>query len=350
MTESNAMLVKPMTYNLVARYFENKPLIDSLFKNFTYKKDNFIEAFANILISPGTYEDMAKKIASRSDQKYLTDKFELKHNQAWLEYSTRLKGMISKLSIEIDEAKATRKITGSYEALAYIDMQIENLKSKRSSVIKVLKKEQEFKDNLLEKNLQNINIDFLRTQSNELAFTKMLRRENLISKGDPQTQIQDYLSMRDSFKKLYPNNREVFDSLIADIQKLSSTEDRLNFLTKYEGMEYASDDIKNTVNGFIKQYLYPQEGVTLYDNAALESFIKNMDGKYEYQFAKDNNPLKKYVNAWINNTNTGRDPIVEKKISEYFNETSVKSADELYATNADFKEMVDSLFAKTSSE
>jgi hypothetical protein len=349
-TEEDSMVIKPMIYNLVGKYYESKPLIDELFTRFSIKKWNFIEAFANILMSPDTYKDIAKKIASRSDQVKLTEWFNIKNQQAWLEYSSRLKNIMAKIDIQIDDAKATRKLTGSAEAREFIDSQIETLKSKKSSIIKVLKKEQEFKNNLLEKNLQNINVEYLKNISNDFAFTKLLRRENLIGKANPEDQLKQYDSMKDQLKDLYPSHASMFDSVIEDIKNIQTTEDRANLLKKYDEMQYSSDLVKDTVDKMIRQYLFPQDGISLYDSSAIEKFIDNMDGKYEYQFAKENNPFKKWLWGWINNTNTGRDDILEKKISEYFKESTVKSADELYATNADFKEMIDSLRAQSSSE
>lgn len=229
-------------------------------------------------------------------------------------------------------------------------MNIETLKSKKSSVAKVLKKEQEFKNNLLEKNLQNINVEYLKGISRDFAFTKLLRKENLISKANPEDQIKEYTSMREQIKDLYPTHGDMFDAVIEDIKNLQTTEDRDNLLKKYADMQYSSDLVKDTVDKMIRQYLFPQDGISLYDNAAIEKFIQNMDGKYQYDFAKENNPFKKWIGGWINNTNTGRDDILEKKISEYFKESTVKSADELYATNSDFKEMIDNLRAQSSSE
>jgi len=352
--QEDSMVIKPMIYSLVSKYYDNKPLIDELFTRFRIDKPDFIKAFADILMSPDTYKDIAAKMASRWDQKVLTESFRVKHQQAWLEYHNRLQSIVDKLDIQIDDAKATRKLTGSAEAREFIDMNIETLKSKKSSVLKVMKKEQEFKNNLLEKNLQNINVEYLKNISNDFSFTKLLRRENLIGKGNPEDQLKQYVSMREQIKDLYPKHRDVFDSLIRDIEKvtdpMATMADRANLIQKYEDMAFSSDILKDTVDKMIRQYLFPQDGISLYDVSYLSNMIDSMKGKYTYNFAKENNPLKKWLWGWINNTNTGRNDVLEAKISEYFKEPTVKSADEMYDKNPEFRDMIDSLRAQSSSE
>jgi len=119
-TEKDSAIIKPMVYSIVQKYFENKNLIDELFKRFDPKKETYISALANILISPSTYEDIAKKMSTRVDQAPIIKNIKIKADQQWLEYTTRLKNMIKDISIEILELKESRKAQSSYAVKEYM--------------------------------------------------------------------------------------------------------------------------------------------------------------------------------------------------------------------------------------
>ncbi len=314
-------LLKPMIYSLIWKYIKNKPLIDELFKR--TKNQDFVKAFANILISPDSYADMAKKLSSRVEQPTVSKNFALAHDAAWTQYSNRLKWLITKLDFEIDAAKELKKISWNYTVRDMAEEKLTVLENKKRSIKKMLDKEVEYKDNLMERDLMNVNMKYLEDLTQDYSFATLLQTDKSIVQWNLEQRIKDHKSMRSQLKDLYSDNAPIFDEVLDDFKKVSewtaTMEDRKALLDKYKDRNYSSEIVKDTVDKMIESFMHPTDkSLSLYDHTVVEEIMKNKEGLLNPVFAKENNPFVKAISAWLNNSNSGRDDILEKKISEYF--------------------------------
>lgn len=106
--ESQAMLVRPMVYNLAAKYQQAKPVIDALFEKFdagSPKARDMVSVFADLIVSPSTYKDIAERYAKHANPE--EDEY-LKSIVAreWEKFEDALRVDADKIQLNIDKLKS----------------------------------------------------------------------------------------------------------------------------------------------------------------------------------------------------------------------------------------------------
>ena len=339
--ENDSLIIRPMIYSLVEQYARSKPLLLELFKR-KWDKIKFVEWFANILIQPNLYDDMVKRMPM---DKPLSKVFSDHADNAWLTFRTWIKERIAKAVDNAKEIKASIPSQSSSYVKESMRQQMKVLELNWKALYALLRKEKEFKDNIISLSKNNVNIKFLQTQANNYSLTRLLWREKPRAIPMPEAQKEKYFAIKDDLGKLYAWNKGMIDQLSQDIDASEWLEWIVALQNKYGAIDFKNDTLKNLINSILDIWFYKWDGIEIVDENIFKKTIDSLNWLYDYQYAKDNNPLAKKLSAWLSNANSGRDDIIEKRIATYFWSDENISSYELYHTNVQFKELVDSLYA-----
>jgi hypothetical protein len=339
--ENDSLIIRPMVYSLVEQYARSKPLLLELFKR-KWNKIKFVEWFANILIQPKLYDDMVKRMPM---SEALSKVFADHADDAWLTFRTWMQERIGKAIRNAKEIKDAIPSQSSSYVKESMRQQIEILKLNAKSLSALLRKEKEFKNNIINLSKNNVNIKFLQTQANNYSLTRLLSREEPRIIPMPEAQKEKYLAIKNDLGELYAWNKWMIDQLMQDIDASEWLEWIVALQNKYAAIDFKNDKLKNLTNSILDIWFYKWDGIEIVDENIFKKTIDSLNWLYDYQYAKDNNPLAKKLSAWLSNANSGRDDVLEKRIAEYFWSDENISSYELYHTNVRFAELVDSLYA-----
>lgn len=181
--ESQKEMMVPMIYNLAYKYQQNKPLIDALFTKFSLTKNpkGFVEAFANIILTPSLYDPIAAKLTKDTEKNAkILEQIRPTVEMKWGQYLDNLSVQKDKIQLEIDKLRAFIKTTKDYAVKSEFEKSLKTEVEKISKIDRVLSVDryhQTFLKTQEELMMANLNIATIKAQTNNFAFTSMLAKD-----------------------------------------------------------------------------------------------------------------------------------------------------------------------------
>lgn len=346
--EKDAFIIRPMIYSLMEQYSMVKPHLIEIFKR-KWSWIKFTEAFANILIQPKLYDDLIKNMPISTE---LEKTFKEHSQRAWDQFYNDLNIKIKNIDENINEIRQGRLKESSQYMRDAMDSQIKILELNRSSLVWIQAKQKEFKENIIKLSKNSVNSKYLETQANNYALTRLLGEETPRDIPMPEIQQQKYFETQDLLIQHYANNKLFIDQLMLDLRVSDSLEKLTNLKKKYDLLPNIDENLRKIINNILDVWFYKWDGIEFINVDLFDKMLKRLDGSYDYDFAMENNPLSRRLSSWMAWSDNDRDFDMERRIVEEFDweYTKNKTSYELYATNTDFRNMIDGMYSEKSTE
>ena len=318
---SDSALIKPIIYNITQNYASNKDLIDYIINN---KWVQFEQLFSDLLISPTMVDKIISKIKDSwgkipNEYKDINDSILIKANNEWERYQKVLNDRLFLLNDQKKELESYLDNKLSDEIYLNIQNEISKIDNKISAINKDLKFWKKYTDKevnnmftdmyreLIKKKVDNIWWEILWTYKNIFTWEEI---KTLSDKINTQKELLNkVINWSDKFKK------EIWEFL--DIVK---NDDKLYSNTLKHLNETDNEDLKKVFNKVLELYKNMWEDIKLVNNdIELENYLTSFNRNIlNHEWALENNPIKKKLNAFINNSPTWQDDELNKKIISYF--------------------------------
>jgi len=310
-------ILTPMIYSLAYKYHDHKPLIDKMFREFDVKnKDDalYIEAFANILVSPKLYNDIiGKEIKSASateTMKLLEKGIEVK----WEEFTQRL--TIQQKKIDTEELPLLRsqlKSIKDYSLQQEIKQEIADAVERLKTIEKALSSKW-YKDSYMRTNgellMLKISKDNLIARTNNFAFAGLVLEGKNIAIGNIKDRIEETFKVRSIIDDMSIEDREVVSGFLDEVKASTSMEKQKELLERpFEGKIW-------TVTDYIKAMIIKKwDEFQIYDSDAVVKMITNFtNGIFDHEFVLKNNPVSKAFSAFTSDANLGQNRRINEAI------------------------------------
>lgn len=327
LTENESAIIKPIIYNFTYNYANNKSLIDEIFKKkLLNKTKDFAAIFADILLSPTIRKQIAENITKSWKLKEynklsesIEKKLEAQINKfvLWLENKKKI------LQLDIEKLENYKKWIYDLSIINRLNDKIFELKNRIESINQTLRNKSKIYNKEKDNFVIDYTLNFLKQKSlqvsNKMFWTSFRFLEEFwwdIKKTAHEV-VND---VEKKFKNIFDFSKEeleIFKKWLYDIVNNDlPIEERYNKINLME-----ESRVKNVLKSMFNDVS------DIWDSSKIElrkdlfnDEIKDAITKWvlPYDYAMENNPIEKALNAFINNNPTWRIPYIEELFIKHF--------------------------------